>query len=425
MKYTEITKQELAAEYEKAKAAFEEWKKKGISLDLTRGKPAKSQLDITEDMLTVLSNPDDCITEDGIDVRNYGILDGIPEAKRLFAELLGVPESYVFVGGNSSLNLMFDTVARAMLFGVGGGKAPWCKQGEIKFLCPAPGYDRHFGICEMFGIKMIPITMNENGPDMGEITEHIKDPSVKGMWCVPKFSNPDGIVYSDEIVEGLAAMNPAADDFRIFWDNAYAVHELVDHEVKLADIFTEARKYGNEDMIYMFASTSKISFPGSGLAVLITNGINMAEAKRVTAAQTIGFDKLNMLRHVRYFKNADGIRAKMREHAKLLKPKFDIVENTFTAKLGDLGIARWTKPEGGYFVSLYVLNGCAKRVYELCADAGVKLTKVGAAYPYGKDPDDSHLRIAPSFPTPEDLQTAINILSDCVKLAAAEKLLAE
>ena len=423
MKYSEMTKSELTAELEKAKAAHEKRKAAGISLDLTRGKPGRSQLDITEDMLTVLAKSDDCITDGGTDTRNYGILDGIPEAKHLFATLLGVPDSYVFVGGNASLNLMFDAVARAMLFGVGGGKTPWGRQGEIKFLCPAPGYDRHFAICETFGIKMIPVTLKEDGPDMDEVEKYIADPSVKGMWCVPKFSNPDGVVYSDETVERIGAMKPAADDFRLFWDNAYAVHEIVDHEVKLADIFEAARRHGNEDMVYMFASTSKISFPGAGVAVMVMNEANMAEAKRVMTTQTIGYDKINMLRHVRYFKDADGIRAKMKEHAALLRPKFAIVENTFEEKLGSLGIARWTKPEGGYFVSLYVTDGCAKRVYELCAEAGVKLTKVGAAYPYGKDPHDSHLRIAPSFPTNENLQTAIDVLCDCVKLAAAEKML--
>ncbi len=425
MRYTELSNEELVGIRDEAKAYLAEAKAKGLSLDLTRGKPGRSQLDITTDMLSVMTADEDCFAENGFDCRNYGLVDGIPEAKRLFAELLGLNADNIIIGGNASLALMYDAVSRAMIFGVPGGDGPWSKAGTVKFLCPAPGYDRHFAICKLFGIEMIPVTLHDDGPDMDEIENHIGDPAVKGMWCVPKFSNPDGVTYSDEVVERLAAMKPAAPDFRIFWDNAYAVHELTDEEVPLADIFAAAARHGNEDMIYYFASTSKISFPGAGVAIFAASEANIKEAKRVMTVQTIGYDKLNMLRHVKYFGNAEGVMAKMRQHAALLKPKFDIVTETFARELGESGIARWTEPKGGYFVSLYVLDGCAKRVYALCVEAGVKLTSVGAAYPYGNDPRDSHLRIAPSFPDEASLKAAIDILCACVKQAAAEKLLGE
>lgn len=423
MEFTKLNKEELEKVYNEYKAKIDDWKAQGINLDLTRGKPGKAQLDLSEDMLTTLSSNADCISENGTDCRNYGILDGIPEAKKLFSDLFNIPEKNIIVGGNASLNLMFDAMSRAMLLGVPGSVRPWCKEEKVKFLCPAPGYDRHFAICQMLGIEMIPIVLNSDGPDMDEVEKQVKDPAVKGMWCVPKFSNPDGVVYSNEVVERIGALKPAAPDFRVFWDNAYAIHEIVDEVVPLADIFEVAHKYGNDDMIYYFASTSKISFPGAGISMFAASDNNIAETKRVMGAQTIGYDKLNMLRHVKYFKNADGVLARMKEHAKVLKPKFEIVEGTFAKCFGGLGIARWTEPKGGYFVSLYVMDGCAKRVYELCSEIGVKLTKVGAAYPYGKDPHDSHLRIAPSLPDNVSLQKAIDILCDCVRFAAAEKLL--
>lgn len=421
---SEYTPEQLKKFRDDAAAELAAYKAQGIALDLTRGKPEKRQLDLTSDMLDVLTSSSDFKCESGLDCRNYGILDGIPEAKRLFSELLGLPESMILVCGNSSLNLMFDTVARCMLFGVAGGKKPWGQQGEIKFLCPSPGYDRHFGVTETFGIKLIPVTMNADGPDMDEVRALVEnDPSVKGMWCVPKFSNPDGVTYSDAVVEALASMKVAADDFRIFWDNAYAVHELYDENVPLLDIFETAKKYGNEDRIFYFASTSKISFPGAGVAIMAASENNLAQIKPILGKQTIGFDKVNQLRHVRYFKDAEGVRAMMRRHADILRPKFEMVNEILEKELGGLGIAEWTKPRGGYFISLNVQDGCAKRVYDTAKEVGVALTAAGATFPYGKDPRDCNLRLAPSFPSVDDLKAATEILCACVRFVAAEKML--
>ena len=423
---SEYSKEQLTKFRDEAAAQLAAYKEKGIKLDLTRGKPEKGQLDLTADMLDALTSSSDFKCESGMDCRNYGILDGIPEAKRLFSELLGLPESMILVCGNSSLNLMFDTVARCMLFGVAGGAKPWGQQGEIKFLCPSPGYDRHFAVTETFGIQLIPVTMRADGPDMDEVRALAeKDPSVKGMWCVPKFSNPDGITYSDAVVEALASMKPAADDFRIFWDNAYAVHELYDEEVPLLDIFETAKKYGSEDRIFYFASTSKISFPGAGVAIMAASEKNLAQIRPILGKQTIGFDKINQLRHVRYFKDAAGVRAMMRRHADILRPKFEAVDEILTRELGGLGIADWTKPKGGYFISLNVQEGCAKRVYDTAKEVGVALTAAGATFPYGKDPLDKNLRLAPSFPPMADLIAATEILCACVRYVAAEKLLGE
>ncbi|MBQ8746669.1 MAG: aminotransferase [Clostridia bacterium] len=423
---SEYSKEQLTKFRDEAAAQLAAYKEKGIKLDLTRGKPEKGQLDLTADMMDALTSSSDFKCESGMDCRNYGILDGIPEAKRLFSELLGLPESMILVCGNSSLNLMFDTVARCMLFGVAGGAKPWGQQGEIKFLCPSPGYDRHFAVTETFGIQLIPVTMRADGPDMDEVRALAeKDPSVKGMWCVPKFSNPDGITYSDAVVEALASMKPAADDFRIFWDNAYAVHELYDEDVPLLDIFETAKKYGNEDRIFYFASTSKISFPGAGVAIMAASEKNLAQIRPILGKQTIGFDKINQLRHVRYFKDAAGVRAMMRRHADILRPKFEAVDEILTRELGGLGIAEWTKPKGGYFISLNVQEGCAKRVYDTAKEVGVALTAAGATFPYGKDPLDKNLRLAPSFPPMADLIAATEILCACVRYVAAEKLLAE
>ncbi len=423
---SEYSKEQLTKFRDEAAAQLAAYKEKGIKLDLTRGKPEKGQLDLTADMLDALTSSSDFKCESGMDCRNYGILDGIPEAKRLFSELLGLPESMILVCGNSSLNLMFDTVARCMLFGVAGGAKPWGQQGEIKFLCPSPGYDRHFAVTETFGIQLIPVTMRADGPDMDEVRALAeKDPSVKGIWCVPKFSNPDGITYSDAVVEALASMKPAADDFRIFWDNAYAVHELYDEEVPLLDIFETAKKYGSEDRIFYFASTSKISFPGAGVAIMAASEKNLAQIRPILGKQTIGFDKINQLRHVRYFKDAAGVRAMMRRHADILRPKFEAVDEILTRELGGLGIADWTKPKGGYFISLNVQEGCAKRVYDTAKEVGVALTAAGATFPYGKDPLDKNLRLAPSFPPMADLIAATEILCACVRYVAAEKLLGE
>ncbi len=427
MVFSELTrtqKQELLNQYRNEYNGFLE---KKLSLDLSRGKPGASQLDLLQGMLDCIDSSYDCRTEDGFDCRNYGVLDGIKEAKRLFAELLGLSEKELFIGGNSSLNLMYDTVARAMLYGVCDSERPWVKEEEIKFICPAPGYDRHFKICESLGIQMIPVAMTPTGPDMNEVERlAASDHTVKGIWCCPKYSNPDGITYSDETVERFGSMKTAAKDFRIFWDNAYAVHDLYpDHSDHLADIFEACDRYGNRNRVFYFASTSKISFPGSGVAIMAASEKNLAQIMPIIGAQTIGFDKINQLRHVRYFGSADNIRHHMMALADLIRPKFEIVLNTLDKDLGGTGCAHWTRPLGGYFVSLFVTPGCAKRTYQLCKDAGVKLTDVGATYPYGKDPDDSNIRIAPTFPKERELQQAMNVLTLCVRIAALEKLLAE
>ncbi len=422
--YTKMCKNELKAILEDLKKVYADYQAKNLKLDMSRGKPNADQLDLSEGILTAVTKSEETKLN-GLDTRNYGGLDGIPEMKEIFAEMLGVSTSEVIVGGNSSLNMMYDTFARAMIYGI-MGSTPWCKLDKVKFLCPVPGYDRHFSVCESFGIEMIPVAMTNEGPDMDTVESLVSsDAAIKGIWCVPKYSNPQGITYSDAVVDRLADLKPAACDFRIFWDNAYCVHELTDTPDQLKNILDACKDAGNPNMCYIFASTSKISYPGAGVAVMASSEDNIADTKKRMAFQTIGPDKINQLRHVRFFKNLDGIHAHMKKHAAIIAPKFDIVTDTLERELGGLNVAEWVKPKGGYFISLDVMPGCAKRVHSLLKEAGVVMTGVGATFPYGNDPKDTNLRIAPTFPTNDDLQVAADMLCLCVKIAAAEKLISE
>ena len=422
--YKDLSKEELLELKKGLEARFEEIKAKGLSLDMSRGKPAADQLNLSMGMMDVLNSSEELTCANGVDCRNYGGLDGIDEAKQLLADMMEVPKDNVIIFGNSSLNVMYDTVARAMTHGV-MGSTPWCKLDKVKFLCPVPGYDRHFAITEHFGIEMINIPMTSEGPDMDLVEELVNnDPAVKGIWCVPKYSNPQGITYSDETVFRFANLKPAAEDFRIFWDNAYCVHHLYeDKQDYLLEILMECKKAGNPDMVYKFSSTSKISFPGSGIAAMAASDANLKDIRNMMKVQTIGHDKVNQLRHVRFFKDMPGLYEHMRKHAAILRPKFEKVEDVLEKEIGGLGIGTWTKPLGGYFISFDSMDGCAKAIVAKAKEAGLIMTGAGATFPYGKDPKDSNIRIAPSFPTVEELAQAAEIFVLSVKLVSVEKLL--
>ena len=424
--YQELSREELLALKEQLEAAYEDEKGKGLKLDMSRGKPGVSQLVLSMPMLDVINSESDMKTVLGNDTRNYGDLDGIGECRRLMADMMGVKKDNVVICGNSSLNIMYDTVSRSMTKGV-NGSTPWAKLDKVKFLCPVPGYDRHFKITEYFGIEMINIPLNEDGPDMDMVEEYVNnDDTVKGIWCVPKYSNPSGISYSDEVIKRFAALKPAAEDFRIYWDNAYCIHHLYeDKQDEILNILEECEKAGNPNMVYMFASTSKVSFPGSGVSAVASSLENIDFIESQMTVQTIGHDKINQLRHARYFKNIDGMKAHMKKHADIMRPKFEAVLEVLEAELGGLGIGSWTKHYGGYFISFDAMEGCAKAIVAKCKEAGVVLTGAGATYPYGKDPKDSNIRIAPSFPTPEEMAMATNLFVLCVKLVSVEKLLNE
>ena len=422
MNYTAMSRDMLREEQERLLARFAELKALGLSLNMARGKPGKEQLDMVSDILTVLDEKELCLS-DGVEARNYGELAGLPAARRLFAEILGVKEEECFVGGNASLQLMYDTIAKAFTHGLLHSEKPWCKLDKIKWICPVPGYDRHFKVTESFGIEMISVPMSAEGPDMDMVEELIKDPAVKGMWNVPKYSNPEGVIYSAETVHRLAAMKPAAPDFLLMWDNAYCIHEFASEFKPFEDILTLCREAGNPDMVFEYASTSKVTFPGAGVAVMACSEANMAYMKKLMGIQIIGYDKVNQLRHVLYLKDKEHTLALMRRHAAILKPKFDAVLDTLDREIAPLGIAEWKRPVGGYFVSLDAMPGTAKRSLALAKELGVTMTNAGATFPYGKDPKDSNIRIAPTLPPASELKSAMEVFCVCLRLAAIEKLL--
>ncbi|MEG1819792.1 MAG: aminotransferase class I/II-fold pyridoxal phosphate-dependent enzyme [Oscillospiraceae bacterium] len=418
--YKDLSLDELSKLEIQLNKQYNNFKMQNLKLDMSRGKPCSEQLKISKCILDVIDSKSEVVSKDGADCLNYGGIDGISECKELFAQILEIPADSIIVGGNSSLTLMFDYISQCYI--KGSGSEPWIKQGNIKFLCPVPGYDRHFGICEYLGIEMINIPMTSSGPDMNLVEELAKDKSVKGLICVPKYSNPTGITFSDETVKRLAKME-AADDFKIIWDNAYCIHHLLGEHDKLLNILDECEKAGNPDRAVMFASTSKVTFPGAGIAALATSKNNLKMIKERLSFQTIGPDKINQLRHVKYLQNIENINKHMAQCAEIITPRFDVVLKAFEKELAPNGIASWEKPNGGYFISLDVIDGCANRVYELCSDAGVKLTNCGATYPYGKDPHDRNIRIAPTYPTIEELEKAVELLCVCVQLASVEKYL--
>ncbi len=422
MEYLQLDKDALREELREKRKEYERIREKDLKLDMSRGKPAADQLNLSDGMLNILTH-EDCVNHT-IDYRNYGIFDGIPEAKEIFCDLLGAEKDEIMILGNSSLNIMYDAIIRSFVLGVNSSCPPWSKLEKVKFLCPVPGYDRHFRICERMGIEMINIDMTPDGPDMDTVERLVsEDETIKGIWCVPKYSNPGGVTYSDETVRRFANLKPKAGDFRIFWDNAYCIHDLYDDGDKLLNLFEECKKAGNPSLPYIFGSTSKITYPGAGVAFIIASKNNIRRIVDRSGAQTIGYDKLNQLRHVKFFKNADGIKAHMKKHAELIRPKFETVISALEREFGENKIAEWTNPKGGYFVSVNLLDGCAKRTVELCAEAGVVLTGAGATFPYGKDPRDRNIRIAPTFPTVAELSEAVEVFCLAVKLATLEKLL--
>ena len=423
--YSELGKEELLALKKELELQYEDAKGKGLKLDMSRGKPAPAQLDMTMPMMDIFNSHADMKDEQDVDTRNYGCLEGIYGARRLLGEMLGVDPEHVIVFGTASLNVMYDSISRSYTHGV-MGSTPWCKLDKVKFLCPAPGYDRHFGITEHFGIEMITIPMTAEGPDMDLVEEYVKDPAVKGIWCVPMYTNPLGITYSENVCKRMADLNPAAEDFRIYWDNAYCVHHLYDEEEKqdhLPEMLSMCKANGKENMILEFASTSKISFAGAGISCIAASKDNLDWVKKSMTVQIISHDKINQLRHVRFFKDLNGIKEHMKKHAAIMRPKFELVLDILERELGGLGIGTWTKPLGGYFISFDTMEGCAKAVYQKCKEAGVTLTTVGATYPYKKDPHDTNIRIAPSFPSMEELKQCAELFALCVKLASVEKLL--
>ncbi len=418
-KYSEMSKEELHIEFDIIKKEYEDLKAQGLSLNMARGKPGSENLELSDEIYSYPNKDTGFLSENGTECRNYGVMDGLEEIKNLFSEILGIPSELIIAGGNSSLSMMFDTVAQGMISGLGG--KPWIFDEKRKFLCPAPGYDRHFAITEYFGFELITVPMNDDGPDMDMIEQYVKDSSVKGVWCVPKYANPNGITYSDEVVRRFANLKPAAEDFHIFWDNAYAVHDIYSED-KLLNIYDECVKSGNPDLPIIFASTSKITLPGAGVAVMAASEEILKIIKNRMKYQTIGPDKINQLRHAKLLPDLNAVKEQMRKHAEIIRPKFDAVLNEFDKTLSNTGIAHWTKPNGGYFISLFVKDGCAKRVGELCKAAGLTLTGVGATYPYGKDPHDSNIRIAPTYPDLNEIKTAAKLLSVAVRYAVLEKL---
>ena len=422
--YQEMSKEQLLQEKTALEAEYAKIKEMGLSLDMSRGKPAAEQLDLSMGILDTVDAKSVVKSENGTDLRNYGVLDGIPEVKKLIGDMVGAKPENVIVYGNSSLNIMYDQIARAEIFGI-CGNTPWCKLDKVKFLCPVPGYDRHFAITEEFGIEMINIPMTEDGPDMDMVEQYVNnDAAVKGIWCVPKYSNPQGVVYSDETVRRFANLKPAAADFRIFWDNAYVVHHLYeDNQAQILNILDECEKAGNPDIVFQFCSTSKVSFPGAGIAAISASAANIADIKKRLTIQTIGHDKINQLRHVKFFKDQKGVQEHMMKHAAIIRPKFEMVEEMFTEEIASRGIGTWMHPLGGYFISFEALEGCAKKIVEKCKEAGVVLTGAGSPYPYKKDPKDSVIRIAPTYPSMDELKEAVKVFTVVVRLVSVDKLL--